>query len=93
MDLLKSLSKIQVPKLNSVALNEVPEDSEEVWRFMEYSIQNINKFCFNLNSDFRIDVNKYLSSLNVVATKTKRMLNVLNTNFTQKEFWALISFF
>ena len=92
MDLLKSLSKIQVPKLNSVALNEIPEDSDDVWRFMEYSIQNVNKFCFNLNSDFRIDVNKYLSSLNVVATKTKRMLNVLNTNFTQKEFCALISF-
>ena len=92
MSLLKALSKIKIPKINSLLLSYVPEDWDECKEFIENAIEEINEFYFNDEWETNIESGQYIDSLRKVAQKTKRLFSVCCTSFTQTYFEMLISF-
>ena len=56
--------------LNLFRLNYIPQDSEDVRTFMNYSIHEQNHFYFNIVQRFNIQGSKYIDSLITVAKKT-----------------------
>ena len=91
-EIIKALSMSRIPKINSLSLNYIPQDWEEVREFMEISIESLNEFHFNDESSSNIKSTNYISSLKEVVEKTKSQFSVDCTNFYQSDFENLISF-
>ena len=91
MTLLKALSNFRIPRLNYYQLYYVPEDSEEVRKFMRNSIPIQNQFYFNTTKQFQLNGSKYIEELKEVAKRTLTHFYVYNINFSSKEFCELVS--
>ena len=90
MNLLKSLSKISIPRLKDLTLINVPKDWEELKEFMKGSLKSFNSFYFNLDAEDKVESKNYLSSLKEAAAKTNVSFSVDYTVFTHKDFEELI---
>ena len=80
-----------MPEIDHYQLNLIPADSEDVRKFMKYSIPPQNQFWFNYVSQVQLECGKYYEELKSVARRTLLYFSVCNTNFTDKEFCEVVA--
>ena len=91
LNYLTTLSKFRIPRFNTLYLNNVPSDWEQVGAFMKDSVLIHKCFCFNYTKQVQIEGSKYIEALKSVAAKVTDYLYINNTDLTGQEFWDLVS--
>ena len=90
MNFLKAVSNFRLPKLNYFNLNYVPEDSEDVRKFLKSSPLQ-SDILFNNSKVVQLEASKYMDALKAAAKNAVNHFGVYNINLSCDQFWELVS--